>query len=238
MRRASLVAIALFCGALAATAQSPDKELVATISGPTLGGGIVSALAWDKGVLIVQTVAMQKDGTRAPRYFITRGRGMKVEEVKEAPPAAERYWQVKASRVGPAGTGKIAFKTDTKLPMYGVAAQEKRFLDSMDMGGTQAAHEVRLEDLLLHRRTGIAPPYDGEIWSWSPREIGRIAYTDGPGDLWIARTDGRGAERLLKGHFTLPAWSDDGLVIAVAERRNDGAKWDISVVHLPERYRQ
>ncbi len=238
MRRASLVAVMLLCGALPASAQSPDKQVVATISGPTLGGGIVSALAWDQGVLIIQTVAVQRDGSRAARYFITRGRGMKLEELTEAPAAAERYWQIKSSRTGPAGSGKIALKSDAKVPMYGVASQERRFLDSMDMGGTQLAHEVRLGDLLMHRRTAAAPPYDGEIWAWSPPGIGRIAYADGEGDLWIARADGSAAERLLKGHFTLPAWSDDGLVIAVAERKGDGSKWEISVVHLPERYRR
>ncbi len=238
MRRASLVAVLLLCGSVLAGAQSPDKEVVATISGPTLSGGIVSALAWDQGVLIIQTVAVQRDGTRAARYFITRGRGMKLEELTQAPPAAERYWQMKANRVGPAGAGKIAVKSDAKLPMYGVASQEKRFLDSMDMGGTQLAHEVRLGDLLMHRRTAAAAPYDGEIWAWSPPDLGRIAYADGEGDLWIARVDGTAAERLLKGHFTLPAWSDDGQVIAVAERKGDGSKWEISVVHLPERYRR
>ncbi|HEX9366936.1 MAG TPA: hypothetical protein VF921_09920 [Vicinamibacterales bacterium] len=41
---------------------------------------------------------------------------------------------------------------------------------------------------------------------------------DGKGDLWVASADGRNARRLLKGDFTLPAWSDDGKAIAVAEK--------------------
>ena len=67
--------------------------------------------------------------------------------------------------------------------------------------------------------------------------MNRIAYVDAEGDLWVARADGRDARRLLKGDFTLPAWSDDGKAIAVAERKDGGRRWDISVVLLPENLR-
>jgi hypothetical protein len=43
---------------------------------------------------------------------------------------------------------------------------------------------------------------------------------------------------LLKGNYTLPAWSDDGRTLAVAERKDAGHKWEISVVHLAEKYRK
>ena len=237
MRHVMLLTVALLCGSRALTAQAPDKELVATISGPALSGGIVSGLAWDGGVLIVQTAAMQKDGTRSARYLTVPGPGMRVGELAEAPPGVERYWQMKASRTSPGGLGKITLNSDSKLPMYGIASQERRLLDSMDMGGIRVTHELRIGELVLHRRSGVAP-YDGEVWSWSPLELNRIAYVDGEGDLWIAHADGRGAERVLKGKLTLPAWSEDGLLLAVAERKSDGAKWEVSVIHLPERYRR
>jgi Tol biopolymer transport system component len=67
--------------------------------------------------------------------------------------------------------------------------------------------------------------------------LNRIAYVDGGGDLWVASADGRDAARLLKGHFTLPAWSEDGTSIAVAERQENGRRWDISVVRLPPELR-
>jgi hypothetical protein len=121
--------------------------------------------------------------------------------------------------------------------MYGIASQERRLLDAMDMGGARVVHELWLNDILLHRRMNVAP-YDGEVWSWSPAAINRIAYIDEKGDLYIARADGQGAERVLKGTFTLPAWSEDGLLLALAERKNNGAKWEVSVVHLPEKYRR
>jgi Tol biopolymer transport system component len=68
--------------------------------------------------------------------------------------------------------------------------------------------------------------------------LNRIAYVDKGGDLWIARADGSDPERVLKGNFLLPAWSDDGRIIAVAEKKNNGMKWEISIVHVPERFRE
>lgn len=107
--------------------------------------------------------------------------------------------------------------------------------DAVQMGGTQKRFVVRLGKLTLHERVGDIPPYDGEVWSWSPPELNRIAYVNAEGDLWVARADGSRAERLLRGNFTLPAWSDDGKLIAVAERKNGGARWEISIVRVPRR---
>lgn len=105
--------------------------------------------------------------------------------------------------------------------------------DATDMGGTQVLHTTRLGNLLLHERAGRIPPYDGELWGWSSAEINRIAYIDKKGDLWIATADGRSPQRVSSGDFMLPAWSEDGTQIAVAERKSNGKKWEISVVTLP-----
>ena len=237
MRRTTSIAAALVCASLTVGAQSADKELVATISGPTLSGGIVSGLAWDGSAVIIQTAAMQKDGSLSTRYFTVPGPRMEVRPLPAASAAVDRYWKMKSSRVGPDGAAKISATEDSKMPMYGISSQERRLLDAMDMGGAQVKHELRLKDLVLHRWSDVGP-YDGQVWGWSPPELNRLAYVDEKGDLWIARADGTGAERVLKGKFTLPAWSDDGLVLAVAERKDNGAKWEVSVIHLPERYRR
>jgi len=92
--------------------------------------------------------------------------------------------------------------------------------------------------LIFFSRKGSPPPYDGEVWAWSAPELNRIAYVDGKGDLWIARADGANAERVIRGPFTLPAWSDDGHLIAVAERKDGGKRWDISIVRVPEKFRK
>jgi hypothetical protein len=238
MRVVGCVAIAIVVAASSARAQTGDKELVATITAPMLRGGIVAALAWDGGTLIIQSAAMEPTGRLKAGYFTTEGPGMDVRALAAAPAAVDRYWKTKSSRVSPTGLGKITSGRDSKLPMYGIASLEQRLMDAHEMGGAQQTHELRLSQLIIHTRRGDVEPYDGEVWSWSPADLNRIAYVDSKGDLWIARADGRGADQLMKGQFTLPAWSEDGRILAIAERKEDGLKWEVSVIHLPEKHRR
>ncbi len=229
---AALVALAI----AGAAAQPAEKQRVATISGKRLAGGLVTGLAWDGGTLIIQTAAVENGEPKA-RYFAVAAPGMDLRPLDAVPVSVEAYWKKKASRRSPTGVGTVTVVSASKLPMYGIASQEKRFSDAVDMGGSQISHEVRIGSVVLHRRLGTAP-YDGEVWSWSPAELNRVAYADEKGDLWVAAADGRGPERLLKGRFTLPAWSDDGRVLAIAEKKGEGSAWEISVVYLPERFRR
>src|SRR5262249_17499149 len=81
-------------------------------------------------------------------------------------------------------------------------------------------------------------PYDGDVWSWSPSPLNRIAYVDGKGGLWIARADRTNAQSVAKGSFTLPPWSEDGRLLAIVERKENGARWDVSITHLPQKFRE
>ena len=236
--RTILLTLAVVAVASPSFAQNPDKELVAAITGPMLKGGMVSELAWDEGVLIIQTVTMETSGVMKAGYLTAPGRGMDIVTSANMPAGMARYWKMKSSRVSPTGLGRIVDTHDAKMPMYGIASQAQRFNDAHEMGGTVQTHGLKLHDLTIHTRTTGVPPYDGEVWSWSPPELNRIAYVDGKGDVWIARADGRDPERVLKGNYTLPAWSDDGRTLAVAERKDAGHKWEISVVHLAEKYRK
>jgi hypothetical protein len=234
----SLTIVTLLVTTSIASAQAGDRELVATISGPMLKGGIVSALAWDGATLIIQSAAMDATGALKPDYFETPGKNMDIVALRVPPAAVDRYWKMKASRVSPTGLGKITSGSDSKLPMYGIASLEQRLSDAHHMGGQQVTYELRLSGLVIHSRNGDVAPYDGQVWGWSPPELNRIAYVDANGDLWIARADGHDASRVLKGEFTLPAWSEDGRTLAIAERKDNGRKWDISVIHLAEKYRR
>jgi hypothetical protein len=222
----------------AASAQTLDKELVATISGPAIERAIVSELLWDEGVLIIQSAVLQPDNTIVPRYFAAPAANMELRQLDAAPASAERYWKMKASRVSPTRLGTIDLHTDTQPQMFGVGSQQERLLDAVEFGTMNVRHDLRLGRLLIHSRRGPEPPYDGEVWGWSRPAINRIAYVDGKGDLWIARADGERAERILRGPVSLPAWSDDGRLIAVTERKDAGARWNISIVRVPERFRQ
>lgn len=221
----------------AASAQQAEKQLVATITSEQLKGGVVSEIAWDGGTLVLQGVFAKPSGELEAQYFITPAKNIDLKQQPSHTDASAKYWEMKARRVSPTGLGTITLKKDAKMPMYGIASQEQRMVEANEMGGTQVLHTVMLGTLVLHERLGLTAPYDGELWSWSPPELNRVAYINKGGDLWIARADGRDPQRVMRGDFTLPAWSEDGRMIAVAERKNGGRKWEISVITLPPQLR-
>jgi hypothetical protein len=233
--RAALVALTLLTTS-EAFAQDAEKRLIVTITAKELKGGAVSEITWDGGAVVLQGVFANPDGSLSAQYWVTPAENISLKQAPAHTVKSAAYWNTKARTTSPTGIGKIVTSTDAKMPMYGIASQEQRMYDATVMGGTQKHHVVQLGKLVLHERHGPEPPYDGEVWSWSSPELNRIAYVDKGGDLWIARADGTRAERVLKGNFTLPAWSDDGRIIAVAEKKNNGTKWEISIVHVPPRF--
>jgi hypothetical protein len=220
-----------------AAEQAVEKQLVVSITAPEIDNGILSEITWDNDTLLLQGAVANPDGSLSARYLVVPANGTTLEKLKEQTAQSIAYWNRKSKRASPTGLGELSLASDQEMPMYGVADLQKRVSDAVEMGGMRKRCTVRLGRLLLHERQDGSEPYDGEVWSWSPAELNRIAYVDGKGDLWIATADGRDARRLLKGDFTLPAWSDDGRSIAVAERKDGGRRWDISVVLLPESLR-
>ncbi|HET7698603.1 MAG TPA: hypothetical protein VFK57_23005 [Vicinamibacterales bacterium] len=220
-----------------AAAQAVEKQHVLTITAADIDGGILAEITWDNGALLLQGVMANPDGSLSGRYLLVPAQGTELRRLKAHTEASEKYWERKARRSSPTGLGSITSATDAKMPMYGIASLETRMGDAHNMGGMQKKLVFRLGRLVLHERNDGREPYDGEFWGWSPAELNRVAYVDGEGDLWIARADGRDPRRILKGDFTLPAWSDDGKAIAVAERKDGGRRWDISVILLPEALR-
>jgi len=228
----------VLCVALATAGdQAVERQHVLSITAPDIDGGVLSEITWDNGALLLQGVVANPDGSLSGRYVVIPAKGTALSKLKEQTPASVLYWDRKARRTSPTGLGSVTMAVDSKMPMYGVASLENRMTDAADMGGMRKKSTVRVGRLVIHEREDGHEPYDGEVWSWSPAELNRIAYVDGKGDLWIASADGRNPQRLLKGNFVLPAWSDDGKAIAVAERVDGGRKWDISVVLLPENLR-
>ena len=232
---ASLLAAVPLTLAVNATAfaQSAEKQLVLTITSEQLSGGVVSEITWDGGALVLQGAFAKPSGELSAKYFVQPARDVALEERQGHTERSARYWDMKSRQLSPTGVGRITVTKDEKLPMYGIASQEQRMSDANDMGGTQVLHSTRLGKLLLHERVSRIAPYDGELWGWSSAEINRIAYIDKKGDLWIAGADGRNPQRVLSGDFMLPAWSEDGSQIAVAERKSNGKRWEVSVVTLP-----
>ena len=216
-----------------ATGQAVERQHVLTIKAPDIDGGILAEITWDNDALMLQGVVANPDGSLSGRYLLIPAKSTKLEHRKAHTDASLEYWENKSNRRSPTGIGVITTIADSRMPMYGIADLEKRMGDAHQMGGMRQKWTVRLGKLVIHERDDGRQPYDGEFWSWSPAELNRIAYVDGKGDLWVARADGREPQRLLKGNFTLPAWSDDGKAIAVAEKKDGGRRWDISVVLVP-----
>jgi hypothetical protein len=231
-----VVALAVAAPAVA-FGQRAERQLVVTITSDQLKGGVVSEITWDGGTLVLQGVFAKPSGELEAQYFVTPARNINLQQRDAHTDASAKYWEMKSRRVSPTGLGTITIAKDEKMPMYGIASQEQRMSDATLMGGMHVLHTVRLGTLVLHEREGTIAPYDGEHWSWSPPELNKVAYVDKKGDLWIARADGTDPRRLLSGNFTLPAWSDDGSMIAIAERKSGGRRWEISVVTIPKNLR-
>jgi hypothetical protein len=231
------LSLVLTAALTSAAGQAVEKQVMLSITAPELDGGILSEITWDNGALLLQGAIANPDGSLSGRYVVVPAGGTTLLKLKEQTAASMEYWIRKSKRSSPTGLGEITLASDSKMPLYGIGDLETRISDAVEMGGTQTRTTVRLGRLLLHERRNGTEPYDGEIWSWSPAELNRIAYVDGKGDLWIASADGRDARRVLEGDFTLPAWSDDGRAIAVAERKDGGRRWEISIVLLPESLR-
>jgi len=228
----------VLCAALATAGdQAVERQKVLSIAASDIDEGLLSEITWDNGALLLQGVVANPDGSLSGRYVVIPAKGTALSKLKDPTPASIEYWDRKSKRTSPTGLGNVTLTVDSKMPMYGVASLENRMNDANDMGGMRKKATVKVGRLVIHEREDGHEPYDGEVWSWSPAELNRIAYVDGKGDLWVAMADGRNPQRLLKGNFILPAWSDDGKAIAVAERVDGGRKWDISVVLLPENLR-
>jgi hypothetical protein len=228
-----MLTCSLFLASLLAAGQTVERQHVLTITSQEIDGGVLSEITWDNGALLLQGVIANPDGTLSGRYVIVPAGSTTLARLKDQTARSQEYWNLKSKRVSPTGIGTITSGSDSKLPMYGVSTLEQRVSDAVDMGGIQHKIQLRLGRLVIHERPQGVEPYDGEVWSWSPAELNRIAYVDGKGGLWVATAEGRDPKRVLKGDFILPAWSDDGRAIAVAERQDGGRKWEISILLLP-----
>ena len=216
-----------------AAMQSSEKLLIASIEPGDVGNGSIAELVWDGKELVV-LVAVPRGASHEPRFYALAGPGVALRLLPAPPAGRDEYWKRKASRISPTGLGRIEKSSDSKLPMMGIGSLEQRLGNAADFGAMEQTFDVRLGSRIIHSRKQ-RDIYDGEVWAWSPLEQNQIAYVDGKGDLWIARADGEGAERLQRGDFLLPAWSLDGRAVAVVERNTAKKRWDVYVVTVPGR---
>ena len=158
-------------------------------------------------------------------------KGTTLARLKDQTDASIGYWEKKSKRLSPTGLGQISTRLDSKMPMYGIASLEQRMSDAADMGGMQQKTVVRLGKLVLHERDERrARRTTAKSGRGRPRSSIASPTSTATGISGSPPPTGATPRRLLKGDFTLPAWSDDGKAIAVAEKKDGGRRWDISVV--------
>ncbi len=135
----------LFTMALAGAAQQQaEKELIVTISGPQLKGGLVSEITWDGGTLLLQGIFAELGGELKAQYFVVPAESTKLEQRDTQTDASLEYWRKKASRTSPTGLGRIEIGSDTKMPQFGIGGLERRINDAVEMGGTQTTIIIKL----------------------------------------------------------------------------------------------
>jgi hypothetical protein len=70
--------------------QDPDKQLVVTISGQDLGGGIVSELTWGSA-LMIQGVFAKPGGELDAQYFVVPATGLDLQQRDQQTDASLKY---------------------------------------------------------------------------------------------------------------------------------------------------
>jgi hypothetical protein len=125
----------LFVALAAAAQQQAEKELIVTISGPQLKGGVVSEITWDGDTLLLQDVFAEPGGELKTQYFVVPSESTKLEHRDTQTDASLDYWKKKASRTSPTGLGRIEIGSDTKMPQFGIGGLERRIGDAVEMGG-------------------------------------------------------------------------------------------------------
>ena len=95
--------------------QQAEKQVIATIAGPDLKGGIVLEITWDGGTLLIQGVFAKPGGELAAHYIVIPANGVNLERRDEQTASSLKYWKMKASRVSPTGLGRITSKSDSKM---------------------------------------------------------------------------------------------------------------------------
>ena len=235
-----IVALLLACAAAGAAPLMLDpqveKQLVLTITATELEGGILSEITWDNGTLMLQGVIANPDGSLSGRYLVVPAKGTTLGHLKGQTDQSLAYGTRK-----PTGSARRprSHRGRDRREDADVRRGQPRTADRR--GGRHGRHATQAHAAPWetgparagHRRRALRRR--GVVLV--ARRAESIAYMDGKGDLWVAAADGSRPQRLLKGAFTLPAWSDDGRSIAVAEKKDGGRRWDVVLVALPEALR-
>lgn len=193
--------------------------------------GRPARLAWseDRSELYIQTVEGDRaDNLKWHHYLIQNGKPPKATstEPKWVPP----YWKWKSAKSffgDPLMTITVDVQQTVLDNLNGTAANKAVYLDpnvsgeamllSKQSGGTKVTSRLMLKNKIIGQFVDelVVPGY---TFSWSPQELGLIAYRSTQGRLVIMNAEGETQDVPATSDVILPAWSDDGQEIAYLER--------------------
>ena len=217
-----------------------------TVAAPVLVGqidtgklkGEPTELAWapDGKQFFLQTSERDKQAMVAnPRFYLLSAADAKAQKIDAKPDWEAPYWLFKANEYAP-GSEKIAIDVkdeqrlanSTSSPMGGALAK----------GGTSASQGATMDDAvnaaqnmqqvhvitLMLRGEQIGQFINqqflpGYTFSWSPEQLGKIAYVNDAGHLAIMDVKGTDKQQIDgTKSVLLPAWKADGSKIAFLQK--------------------
>lgn len=213
--------------------------------------GEPTELAWgpDGAQFFLQTSERDKQAMIAnPRFFLISASDAKVKKVDEKPDWEAPYWLFKSNEYAP-GSEKVAIDvkdeqrlaTSTSSPMGGALAK----------GGTSASQGATMDDAVnaannMQQVHVITLMLKGEqigqfvnqqflpgyTFSWSPEQVGKIAYVNDSGRLAIMDVKGTNKQQVDgTKNVLLPAWKADGSKIAFLQKAGRN-KYDLYVADV------
>jgi hypothetical protein len=193
--------------------------------------GRPARLAWseDRGELYLQMVeGHDVDHLSWHHYLIQQGKPPRA--ISTQPQWVEPYWIWKSAKSF-FGDPLMTITVDVSKTMLdnlnGNAVNKATYLQpyvsgealilSKQSGGTQITSTLLLKNKVIGRFVDeqIVPGY---TFSWSPEDLRLIAYGSTSGHLVIMNVEGETQDVEGTNDVLLPAWSDDGRMIAFLER--------------------
>jgi hypothetical protein len=154
-------------------------------------------------------------------HFILKSDGSDFRKVERSPFWAESYWNWKSPLKSPGGKAELSKKKSDVLAASG------RSLG--DFQNVIPVTTVRFGKKILREQKGYGE-VEGVCYGWAPEGTAVLLYTDKKGNLCAIDYEGKEEKLLLKGDYTLPAWSWQADRIALAETKKGGKSWLIYVV--------
>lgn len=248
---------ALLLFALAFFQATPARPLV--ISAPKLIGqvdtgklkGEPTELAWspDGQQFLLQTSERDKRAmVTSPRFYLLSASDAKAQKVDAKPDWEAPYWLFKSNEYAP-GPAKVAIDVkdeeqvarSTSAPTGGALAKGGTSASpgtTMDDAVTAAANMQQVHVITLTLKGEQIGQFvnqqflPGYTFSWSPEQLGMIAYVNDSGRLAIMDVNGANKQQLDgTKNVLLPAWKADGSKIAFLQKAGRN-KYDLYIADV------